>query len=214
MITIAVVLVLVLQVLTAFKVWWKPTPQAPSPALVDACATDAVRQAFMSVGLPADQFSPSFDLQRSGKTQDVLLHAGALLGIDHGLITVGDVVKYLSGKVAIVVLVLMAVCRPATAGDGIFTHIAIASYIAASGADLSTTEYAIGAHKGTEANPAFAPFVGTPWAAGVFKMSVAAGTSWALLKLHKDHPTWAAIAATGGAVFFGAVAAHNSQVSK
>lgn len=115
-------------------------------------------------------------------------------------------------KIWIAVVLLLTLVPVAGADDGLFTHLAIGAYLAASGADLSTTEYAIGAKQGTEANPAFAPFVGKPWAAGVFKMSVAAGTSWALLKLHKEHPIWAAIAASGGATFFSLVAAHNSQI--
>jgi len=113
--------------------------------------------------------------------------------------------------VALALLVPSAV-RAADEPHALVTHVAIAAYVAASGADLSTTMYAIGSRTGQEGNPAFAPLVGTPWAAGALKMGIAAGTAWGLVKLHDSHPTIALVAAISGAVFFSAVAGHNATL--
>lgn len=96
--------------------------------------------------------------------------------------------------------------------DSTALHIVLCSYMAAQGADLATTFYAIGANKGTEANPILAPLVRYPFAIGAIKMGVAAGTSWALIKLHKTHPRlafWVALVGTAGV---SAVAWHNAQL--
>jgi hypothetical protein len=71
---------------------WGTPAQAPE----DTTAIEAaVCEAFVSVGLPREQFGPTFDLLRTGKMHEVIHHAGVTLGIDHGLRTVGDVVALL-----------------------------------------------------------------------------------------------------------------------
>jgi len=161
------------------------------------------------------------------------------LAAPHAILTVGDVVtirgraddgevfqverKILelnSQRVTLAAfLVVLALLVPSTARaaddepHAVITHVAIAAYIAASGADLSTTMYAIGSRTGQEGNPLFAPFVNTPWASGVVKMGVAAATAWGLVKLHESHPKIALIAAISGTVYFSAIAAHNARIS-
>lgn len=76
--------------------WKKPVPvevkQAPDTTMIEA----VVKEAFSSVGLPSDQFSMDFNLQRTGKLQDILTRSANGLAINHHLCTVGDVVAYLS----------------------------------------------------------------------------------------------------------------------
>jgi len=115
--------------------------------------------------------------------------------------------------IALAIVLLPASVRATDEPHAVITHVAIAAYIAASGADLSTTMYAIGSRTGQEGNPLFAPFVNTPWASGVVKMGVAAATAWGLVKLHESHPKIALIAAISGTVYFSAIAAHNARIS-
>ena len=109
-------------------------------------------------------------------------------------------------------LLLVGLATPAAAQDSRPLHVALVGYLAAEGADLSTTMYVIGARRGTEANPFFAPFVKRPALAGAAKMSLAAGTSWLLLRTHEKHPRLALIAALAGAAFYSGVAYHNAKL--
>jgi hypothetical protein len=67
----------------------------PTPATVHDPVVEAVRAAFLRVGLPGDKFSPEFDLMRSGKLAAVLKLAADDLGVDAEFSTVADVVRYL-----------------------------------------------------------------------------------------------------------------------
>lgn len=58
-------------------------------AVLDACA---------AVGLPMAQVNDDTDLIAAGKLVDVLHHAAAALGVEHGLRTVGDVVAFLKDR--------------------------------------------------------------------------------------------------------------------
>lgn len=81
--------------LGAILVAWA-TPPPPTP-LTDP-VEDAVRLAYIRVGLPTEQFGPTFDLAGTGKIYDVLHYAGLTLGADHGLRTVGDLVQFYKSK--------------------------------------------------------------------------------------------------------------------
>ena len=54
--------------------------------------------------------------------------------------------------------------------------------MAAQGANLATTMYALGTQEYDEGNKAFAWFTREPWLAGATKMAVATGISYLLLK--------------------------------
>ncbi len=81
----------------ALALWlleWSERGDEPRPDPI----VQAVRMAYLQVGLPAEQFSPSFDLLRAGKLADVLHLAGTRLGVDTELNTVEDVVNYLGAE--------------------------------------------------------------------------------------------------------------------
>jgi hypothetical protein len=67
--------------------------------LSDKKVTAAVKEAFQIVGLNTEAFDYRYDLQATGKTQEILNHASQILGVDHGLHTVGDVIDHLSKQV-------------------------------------------------------------------------------------------------------------------
>lgn len=56
-------------------------------------AMEAVRTAFLTVGLPAEQFGPEFNLMKSGKLAEVLIQSAELLDSDHQFETVRDVLE-------------------------------------------------------------------------------------------------------------------------
>ena len=58
--------------------------------------TQAVKDAFIKVGLPAHQFDESFDLRKAGKFIDVVHTASEQLNVNHNLNTVEDAVRILS----------------------------------------------------------------------------------------------------------------------
>lgn len=90
-------------------------------------------------------------------------------------------------------------------------HVALAAMMAAQGADLATTMYALGTNRYDEANNAFDWLTHTPWAAGAVKMAAAAVFSYVMLHYHKQHPKltfWMTVAAAGG---YSAAAIHNSR---
>lgn len=74
--------------------------------------------------------------------------------------------------------------------------------------------YALGAGKGHEANPFFAPFTRHPWAAGAWKMGVASTTAWVLLSQRKKHPKLVFWASVGLTAFYTGVAIHNARIAK
>ena len=112
-------------------------------------------------------------------------------------------------------LLLSGVAAPAHAqSEGRLLHASLVGFMSAEGADLSTTMYAIGANKGTEANPVFAPFTKTPVAAGMFKMGMATLFAGALVRYHQNHPKLVFFVANAGAVFYTAIAVHNSRIAR
>lgn len=112
---------------------------------------------------------------------------------------------------AALVAVLCASLAPAQTREGVGLHVALVAFVAAEGADLSTTMYCAGAKTCREANPVFAPFVRRPVAAGAFKMGTAAIAAWLLLHEHERHPRLTFWIATIGAAGFSAIATHNSR---
>lgn len=77
-----------------FPTIFKPKPKLTVP---DNLAIDvAVKEAYCYVGLPVEKYDSGYDLQKAGKVQDILHHVSALLGREHNLKTVGDVVNYLN----------------------------------------------------------------------------------------------------------------------
>jgi len=74
-------------------------PTLEKTFLSDKKVTAAVKEAFQIVGLNTEAFDYRYDLQATGKTQEILNHASQILGVDHGLRTVGDIVDHLSKQV-------------------------------------------------------------------------------------------------------------------
>ena len=100
---------------------------------------------------------------------------------------------------------------PAAPTHELRIHLALGAMLAAQGADLATTMYALGTQRYDEGNKAFAWLTQTPWAAGAVKMAVAAGFSFAMLRWHKQHPKltfWLSAVAAGG---YSALAVHNTR---
>lgn len=56
---------------------------------------EAVRQAAYDCGLPAHLFAFDYDLAKTGKLLEVVHHAAIILGVEHGLHTVDQVVDVL-----------------------------------------------------------------------------------------------------------------------
>jgi hypothetical protein len=59
---------------------------------------DAIKLAYEDVGLPMDEFSPEFDLARTGKLNDVLTRAAKHVGCKHPVRTIADLHKLLGGS--------------------------------------------------------------------------------------------------------------------
>jgi hypothetical protein len=86
----AVFVVAVLVAKDALAAWWKGRrPASPDDVVA------AVREACAAVGLNADAMTLETDLLKAGRVHDVLHLAGARLGKDVELRTVGDVVDWL-----------------------------------------------------------------------------------------------------------------------
>lgn len=75
--------------------WWQAR-QVVIPVTTPADITAAVRMACLRVGLPEGQLSNGFDLVSTGKLYAVLHHAALLLGKNHELRTVQDVIDWLA----------------------------------------------------------------------------------------------------------------------
>lgn len=58
----------------------------------------AMHKAFMMAGQPLESYRDDFLLTPTGKTHDVLHHASRMLGIDHGLETVGAMERHLVAR--------------------------------------------------------------------------------------------------------------------
>ncbi len=69
--------------------WAERTDDTTDPTV------EAVRRAYLRVGLPDDKFSPDFDLMKSGKLAAVLKFSAEELGVDAEFSTVADLVRYL-----------------------------------------------------------------------------------------------------------------------
>jgi hypothetical protein len=98
--------------------------------------------------------------------------------------------------------------------DSTAIHVALVAGMGAQGADLSTTMYCLGRRNCVEANPLFAPFAQKPLLAGAWKMGVAAGSAWALLKIHEKHPKlafWISVAQAAG---YSWVAMRNARIAQ
>lgn len=57
---------------------------------------EVVREAFVEVGLPGEQFTGEYDLLKSGKLANVLVRVAAKLDSDQNFRTVNDVVAVFS----------------------------------------------------------------------------------------------------------------------
>lgn len=90
-----------------------------------------------------------------------------------------------------------------------------ASQIAAGaghGSDLATSEYAFGAHKGVETNPALGRFTTNPFAFGVTKAGI--GTAGIIAVDHIPNRKLGAIVNFVTAGFFFTIAASNARKGK
>jgi hypothetical protein len=56
---------------------------------------DAVYEAYLACGLPADRYADTFDLSQTGKLYEILHRASQRVGVDHGIRTVGDIKRIL-----------------------------------------------------------------------------------------------------------------------
>jgi len=74
-------------------------------------------------------------------------------------------------------------------------HAAIAAAVIAQFADVATTEYALGTGRFREANPLLRWSATNPVRMAIVKGGIATASSYALLKIHKDHPKLAFTAA-------------------
>lgn len=79
-------------------------------------------------------------------------------------------------------LVLPSVDHP------IWAHLAIGGVMVLHGADIATTMYCRGARTCYEANWLLRPFQDDPVVFAAVKMGVAVGITYALLRLHEQHP--------------------------
>lgn len=91
-------------------------------------------------------------------------------------------------------------------------HTAIASYMTLNGSDLAETMYVIGANRGREANPIFAPFSNRPILFGAAKIGIDTAVSYALIKYHERHPKLALAGAILGIVVESYVVVHNATL--
>lgn len=92
-------------------------------------------------------------------------------------------------------------------------HTAIGAGMLAHFADLSTTEYGLGAGKLEEGNPLMKPFTDRgPVPAAIAKGTLAVGSSYAFIRLHKSHPKWALALAIGQTVSVSVVAYRNTRL--
>ena len=94
-------------------------------------------------------------------------------------------------------LVLLALLWSAPAhaqltDDGWPLHVALGSYMTLNGVDLSTTMFVVGAQRGHEVNPVFAPFSNRPVLFGAAKIGLDSLAVYTLLRIHATHPrlTW------------------------
>ena len=94
--------------------------------------------------------------------------------------------------------------------DPLRLHVALAAFMAAQGADLATTMYALGTQEYDEGNKAFDWLTHEPWLAGATKMAVATGFSYLLLKHHRQHPRLTFWLAVAGTAAYTATAIHNA----
>lgn len=115
-------------------------------------------------------------------------------------------------SIAIVLLVFFQPvhCAAADPPEGVI-HAAIAAHVIAQFADVSTTEFAIGSGRFKEANPLVRWGVSDPVKIAILKGAFATGTSYVLLKIHKQHP-WYALGVSAALTGIGAYAAgHNRR---
>lgn len=92
-------------------------------------------------------------------------------------------------------------------------HTAIASNVVAQFADISTTQYALGRGGFREANPFLKNF-SSPVKMAIVKGSIATGSSYLLLKLHKKKPKTALVLASSLTAFYSVIAYKNSKLIK
>ena len=90
-------------------------------------------------------------------------------------------------------------------------HALIGAAMVAHGADLATTMYCRGARTCAEANPALRWLQDDPVAFAAVKMGLAAGTSYALLRLHRSHPRIVTVMAVAQVGAFSYVAWRNRR---
>ena len=93
-------------------------------------------------------------------------------------------------------------------------NVSLGAFMAAEGADLSTTMYCIGNKTCRESNPIFAPFTTKPILAGSVKMGLSSFFAYALIKLHKQHPKLALTLSLIGTGVETWVSVHNSRLNK
>ena len=93
------------------------------------------------------------------------------------------------------------------------THVVIAANVVANFADISTTQYALGTGKFREAN-LFLKNVQSPVKMAIVKGSIATGTSYLLIKLHKKKPKTALVLACALTIFNSTFAYKNSKLIK
>jgi hypothetical protein len=96
--------------------------------------------------------------------------------------------------------------------DGWPLHLALGSYMTLNGVDLAETMYVIGAQRGHEVNPVFAPFSNRPVLFGAMKMGLDSAAVYVLLREHKAHPRLVMIAALFGCSLETYVSVHNYRL--
>jgi hypothetical protein len=94
--TILVVVVLHFGAFVFVSVWRRRRSGTAAPPATDAEMLAAVKAAYLAIGLPEDQFSPSFDVLRTGKTAELLHHSAAALDVNPELTTIQDHLDWLA----------------------------------------------------------------------------------------------------------------------
>lgn len=93
-----------------------------------------------------------------------------------------------------------------------WTQVFAVTWLAANGADLGSTIYALAKHAGKEGNPIARLYVHNPLAAGVIKMGIAGLLGWGFIELSRDHPMLARVCALVGTMVYLVIATHNMNV--
>ena len=108
----------------------------------------------------------------------------------------------------------LGLAAPAAAQDSRWLHAALGAFMAAQGADLASSMWCRGAATCQEANPILRPMQDAPVGFGATKMTIAAGQTWLLLRMHNEHPKLALILTLSGTALYTGLALRNATTGR